>query len=214
MLKSHLSLLNLLPQDALQRNRISSELADPLAQLVHRHRLLVEVESEQRLIVEIALLLNIQALRLIPNQLLRHLVLAVIQLLQKIRRNGQIIAPSQLSDLANVSEAGTHDDSLVAILLVVVEDGLHGLDTWILLLGVVLLRAGLVPVEDAADEGRDEEGAGFGGCDSLGDGEHEGQVAVDAVLGLQDVGGFDAFPGRGELDQDAGFVDADLFVEL
>jgi hypothetical protein len=48
----------------------------------------------------------------------------------------------------------------------------------------------------------------------LGQREHERQVAIDAVLGLQDLGGFDAFPRRSELDEDAGLVDALLFVEL
>ncbi len=78
----------------------------------------------------------------------------------------------------------------------------------------VLLHSSLVPIEDTADKGGDEECAGFGGGDGLREGEHEGQVAVDAVLGLQDVGGFDAFPGGGEFDEDARFVDADGFVEL
>ena len=34
------------------------------------------------------------------------------------------------------------------------------------------------------------------------------------MLGLQDVSSFDAFPGGGKFDEDAGFVDADGFVEL
>ena len=37
-----------------------------------------------------------------------------------------------------------------------------------------------VPVEDAADEGRDQEHAGFGAGDGLGHGEEQRQVAVDA----------------------------------
>ena len=52
----------------------------------------------------------------------------------------------------------------------------------------------LVPVHDTADEGGDEEGAGLGGGDGLREGEHEGQVAVYAVLGLESVGGLDALP--------------------
>lgn len=34
------------------------------------------------------------------------------------------------------------------------------------------------------------------------------------MLALEDVGGFDALPGRRKLDEDAGFIDADGFVEL
>lgn len=48
-----------------------------------------------------------------------------------------------------VTERSTHDDGLVAVLLVVVEDLLNGLDTGILLIGVV--GSGLVllvPVEN------------------------------------------------------------------
>lgn len=67
--------------------------------------------------------------------------------------NGEVVAASKLSDLANVTERGTHDNGVVAKLLVVVEDGLDTLDTRVLLLGVVLLVVGLVPVKDTADEG-------------------------------------------------------------
>src|SRR5262249_5531392 len=46
-----------------------------------------------------------------------------------------------------------------------------------------------------------------GGADGLGEAEEEGHVAVDAIL-LQDAGGLDAFPGGGELDEDALASDA------
>ena len=205
---------HLLPNDALERNSVSRELADTLRQLVHRHRVLVEVESELRLILQIALLLNVQAPSIFRHQLLRHRLLRIVQLLQQCRRNGQIITTRQLRDLADIPETRAHDNGLVAEFLVVVEDLLHGFDARVVLFGVVLLGVGFVPVQNAADEGGDEEGAGFGGGDGLDEREHEGQVAVDAVLALQLVGGLDAFPGRRELDQDAGFVDAFLFVEL
>lgn len=91
---------------------------------------------------------------------------------------------------------------------------LDALDAGVLSGGVLLLGRGLVPVENAADEGRDEESA----CLSSGDGldlrEHEGQVAVDAVLGLQDLGGLDALPCRCYLDENAVLGNADLLVEL
>ena len=51
--------------------------------------------------------------------------------------------------LTYVTEGGTHDDGLVPVLLVVVEDLLHGLDTGVLVADVVLARLVLlVPVKD------------------------------------------------------------------
>jgi hypothetical protein len=100
------------------------------------------------------------------------------------------------------------------VLLVVVVDGLDGLDAGVLLGGVVALVSGLVPVEDAADEGGDQERAGLGGGDGLDQGEEEGQVAVDAVLGLQDVRGLDTLPGGGDLDQDTVLGDTVVGVQL
>ena len=46
----------------------------------------------------------------------------------------------------------------------------------------VLLLGCLVPIEDTSDEGRDEEGTGFGTGDGLDEGEHQSQVAIDAFL--------------------------------
>lgn len=97
--------------------------------------------------------------------------------------------------------------------LVVVENGADALDTRVFVGGEVLLHGGLVPIEDATDERRDEEGAGFGGSNGLYKRKHQGQVAVDALF-LEDFCGFDALPSRGNLDQNAGLVNADIFVKL
>ena len=129
-------------------------------------------------------------------------------------RDGQVVAASQLGDLSNVTEGSTHDDGLVAVLLVVVEDALHRLDTGVLLGSEVALVGGLVPVKDTTNEGRDEESTGLGGGDGLDAGEHEGQVGVDAVVSLEDLGGLDTLPGGGNLDQDALLGDTNLLVEL
>jgi len=80
------------------------------------------------------------------------------------------------------------------MLLVVVENLLHALDTRVLLLLVLLLGRRLVPVKDAADKGGDEESAGLSGSNGLHLGEHERQVGVDAVVALERLGGLDAFP--------------------
>lgn len=100
------------------------------------------------------------------------------------------------------------------MLLVVVVDGLDGLDTGVLLSGVVTLVGGLVPVENAADEGGDEEDTSLGGGNGLNQGEEQGQVAVDLVLRLEDVGGLETLPGGGDLDEDAVLGDAVGLVEL
>ena len=81
--------------------------------------------------------------------------------------DGKVINTSQLSDLTKVSKRSTHDDGLVSELLIVIEDGLDGLDSGIFLLGVCLSGASLVPIEDSANEGRDEEDAGFSSSDGL-----------------------------------------------
>lgn len=206
--------LELLLQDVLERHRVRRELGDAFSELLHGHLLLVEEEAEVSLIVDVRLLLNVQRAGLRCVELLGHCVLGVEQILEQVGRDGQVVASSELCDLTDVPEGGSHDNGLVAVLLVIVEDGLDALDTWILLLGVVLLVCRLVPVKDTADEGGDEVGASLGGGDGLDEGEHEGEVGVDSVLGLEDLRSLDAFPGRGDLDQNAVLVDTNLLVEL
>lgn len=66
---THLGSSNLRLQDLLQRHGISGELADALAQLLHGHLLLVELEAEQRLIVDVAPLLDVELARLLRLEL-------------------------------------------------------------------------------------------------------------------------------------------------
>lgn len=129
-------------------------------------------------------------------------------------RDGQIVAASQLSNLASVTEGSTHDNGLVAELLVVVVDALDGSDTRVLLLAVLLLVGGLEPVENAADKGRDEVSVGLGSANGLDQREHERQVAVDAMVALQNLSSLDTLPGGGDLDQNAVLGDALLLVQL
>ena len=68
-----------------------------------------------------------------------------------------------------------------------------------------------MPVEDTADERGDELDLRFGAGDGLGEGEKEGEVAMDALF-FKDFGGLDAFPCGGDLDQDAVAGNAFLFV--
>ena len=100
------------------------------------------------------------------------------------------------------------------MLLVVVEDVLDGLDSRVLLVGVVLVGVLLlVPVENSTDEGRDQGDTSLGTGDGLAETEEQGQVAVDVLVGLQVSGGLDTFPGGSDLDQDSLSLDADGFVE-
>lgn len=70
-----------------------------------------------------------------------------------------------------------------------------------------------VPIVDAADERRDQLGAGVGAGDRLAQREQQGHVAADAFL-FQDLGGADAFPGGGHLDEHAFALDAGCLVQL
>lgn len=134
--------------------------------------------------------------------------------IERTHSNGEVVAPGELGNLARVPEGGTHNNRVVAVLLVVVEDVLYALDTGVLGRAVLLLGRRLVPVKNAADERRDEVSTSLSSADSLDEREHEGQVAVDAVLRLEDLGGLDALPCRGDLDEDALLGNADLLVEL
>ena len=81
------------------------------------------------------------------------------------------------------------------MLLIVIVDSADRLDARVFSGCVVFLGGSFVPIQDTADEGGDEEGAGFGAGDGLDFAEEEGEVAVDGVFGLQLLGGEDAFPG-------------------
>jgi len=129
-------------------------------------------------------------------------------------RDCKIVTSSQLSDFTNASERSSHDNSLVAKLLVVVEDILDTLDTRILLSGVFLLGGSLVPIEDTTNEWRNEESTSFSCGNCLREREHKCQIAVDLMLRLKDFGSFDAFPCGCDLDQNTVLGDANFFVKL
>jgi hypothetical protein len=227
-----LRLLDLLTEDVLEGDSIGSEFRDTLAELLGSHLVLVEVEAEGGLVVDVALLLNVKRVGLGSIELLGNGLCGVVQLLEKVGlyvvsihtwsaglykstySNGEVVASSELSNLANGAERSTHDDGLVAVLLVVVEDAADGLDTGVLLLGVLLLGRSLVPVKNAADEGGDEESAGLSSGNSLDEREHQSQVGVDAVIPLEDLGGLDTLPCRGDLDKNALLANALLLVQL
>ena len=135
-------------------------------------------------------------------------------LAQATYSNRQIITSSQLRDLTDVPEARTHNNSVVPVLLVVVVNSLDALDTGIVFLSVLFLGIGFVPVKDATNEGRNQECAGLGTGNGLDLGEQQRQIAVNLVLRLEDVGSFDAFVCRRNLDEDAGLVNTLFLVKL
>lgn len=72
----------------------------------------------------------------------------VLELFKELGGDGEVVATGELGDLTSVSERSTHDNRLVTVLLVVVEDLLDRLDSWVGLGGVLLTSGLLVPVED------------------------------------------------------------------
>jgi hypothetical protein len=206
---THNSCLNLCLKDILKSHSISSKLADTLPQLLNCHLVLVEVEAEIGFVVDVCLFLEVKGTGFRSVELLGNGVAGAHELFEEIGLvlsvwgpevvretygNGQVIATGQLCDLTNASERGTHDDGLISELLVVVEDGLDGCNSWVFLFGICLSGLGLVPIEDTSDEGGDEESSGLGGGDGLDLREHEGEVDIDAVVTLEDAGGLDALP--------------------
>lgn len=88
------------------------------------------------------------------------------------------------------------------------------MNSWVLLLGVCLSGLGLVPIKNTTNERRNQVCASLGTSDGLNLRKEESKVAVDFVVALEDTGGLDTFPGGGDLDQNAGFVDANGLVKL
>lgn len=95
-----------------------------------------------------------------------------------------------------ITERGTHDDSPVSVLLVVVVDLTNGLDARVIL--VLVSGSGLVlfvPVQNTADEGRDEGDIGLGTSNSLAKTEQESEVTVDLIVALEFTSSLDTLPG-------------------
>src|SRR5271165_2573294 len=119
-----------------------------------------------------------------------------------MRRDGEQVASGELANLADIAEARTHDYRLVAESLEVIVDLGYGLHAGVVGTLVVLTGVFFVPVEDASDEGRDQRDAGFGAGDGLVNAEEQREITVDAFL-FKLLGGTDAFPCGGDLDEDA-----------
>lgn len=129
-------------------------------------------------------------------------------------RDSEIITASKLGYLSRISKAGTHDNGLVPVFLVIVEYVLYALNAGVILGSVVLFHRSLVPIKNATNERRYEKGSSFCPSDCLWERKHEGQVTVDPVFRLEGMCSLDALPCGGKLDQNSGFVNADGFVQL
>lgn len=81
---SPLRLLNLLAEDVLEGDGISGELGDTLAELLGGHLVLVEVEAEGSLVVDVALLLNVERVGVGGIELLGDGVGGVVELLKEV----------------------------------------------------------------------------------------------------------------------------------
>ena len=100
------------------------------------------------------------------------------------------------------------------MLLVVVEDLADRLNTRVVF--ILVGRSGLVllvPIQNTADEGRDQSDTSLCASNGLAEAEEEGQVAMNAVIALQLAGGLDTLPGGGDLDEDTVLLDTDGLVE-
>ena len=64
---------------------------------------------------------------------------------------------SKILNLAYISERSTHDDGLVVVLLVVIIDLLHGLDTGIIIALVGLSSVFLIPIENLQSSMNEKE---------------------------------------------------------
>lgn len=151
-------------------------------ELVEGHLVGEELPAELGLVVDVRnLVVGGLGLGLLGREDLGDGLVGRLELLEELGGDGEEVAAGESGDLASVAERGTHDNGLVAVLLVVGVDVADRLDTGVSLGGVLLAGVLLVPVEDTADEGRDEGDLGLGGGDGLAEAEEEGEVAADVL---------------------------------
>lgn len=98
---------------------VLGETSDTLVELVESHLVLEHGPSELGLVVKERDLLHLLAVDLGGVELLGDGLGRVLELFEELGGNGEVVASGQLGDFTNVSERSTHDDGLVAVLLVV-----------------------------------------------------------------------------------------------
>ena len=202
--------LELVGKETLKRGTVLGETSDTLSKLGVGHGVSGKGKEEGRLVVnERNLLLSLDV---VGGKLPLDRAGGVLHLLKQLGADGQVVAAGKLERLSGRTEAGTHDDSLVAVSLVVRVDPLDREDTRVLV-GLIGVALGLVEVKNSANEGRDKGDVGLSASNSLGKTEEERQVAVDVVVTLELAGSLDTLPSGGNLDQDALPLDANRLVK-
>mmetsp|Transcript_25792 Transcript_25792/g.60729 ORF Transcript_25792/g.60729 Transcript_25792/m.60729 type:complete len:466 (-) Transcript_25792:95-1492(-) len=228
VLLSFLSLGKLVVQDLAEFDRVFRKAFDALVELVLSAAIRVKVGLEGFL-VELVVGVDAAGGAGLGVALSRQrIAVEYHERFQQIGRNGHLVDPRQGDNLVHVapvhgrtaggSPRGGHADGLVPVFL---EVGIDSLDQQYARIGggmkVPIVGSvgplGLVPVQDASRKGRHQIGVRLGGGRGLQKGKDERDVAVDALL-FQNLGGLDALPGPGQLDEDAALVDAHLFVHL
>lgn len=76
--------LNLLTKDTLEGDGIRCKLRDTFPQFLNSHSFFIEIESEQRFVLEVGFLRNIKARRIARDQLLWYVLFRVVQFLEQV----------------------------------------------------------------------------------------------------------------------------------
>lgn len=114
--------LELLDQHLLQTSAVLGETSDTLVELVKRHNIFEKGPSELGLVVEVGSLGDgLASGRSV--ELLGEVVLRLVELIEELGGDGEEVATGKSGNFASVSERSTHDDGLVAVLLVVAGKG-------------------------------------------------------------------------------------------
>jgi hypothetical protein len=183
---------------------VGRETTDAVGELFRSHRVLVVLPAEAGFV---EWCWRVAAGAVVVERA-RHCRARGLELRQQLRRDRQAVAAGERQHLAGVAEAGAHHHGVVAVAPVVAPDARDRQDARVVLRRGRRWRAlGQVPVEDAADEGRDQEHARFRARDRLREREQQGEIAVDAFA-LELPRGADPFPRRRDLDQQAFAADA------
>lgn len=110
--------LELLDQRVLQSSTVLGETSDTLVELVKGHDIIEKFPSELGLVVKVGSLGDgLASGRSV--ELLGEVVLRLVELIEELGRDGKEVATGKSGDFTSVSERSTHNDGLVAVLLVV-----------------------------------------------------------------------------------------------
>lgn len=142
-----INLLELLLEQVLESLAVLVESSNTLVELVVGHLVTLELLGKLLLVVNKGYLLDRVLLGSLRLELLGNGLVGVHELLQELGGDGEVITSGQSLDFTNVSEGGTHDNGVVSVLLVVVEDLLDRLDTGVSLTNKAVSLVGVVLLE-------------------------------------------------------------------